>query len=52
MRQDLVLPLECERGGDIREHIWTAGSMKDGNNDQERRDNNKAENTDRVSIEI
>lgn len=51
MRQDLVLPLECERGGDIREHIWTAGSMKDGNNDQERSDNKKVESTEWVSIE-
>lgn len=38
-----------EAGGrvDIREHILTAKSMKDGCNDEKRQDNSKVENMER-----
>lgn len=49
----LFLPPECwkQGEGDIREHILTAKSMKDGGNDEKRQDNSKVENMERVSID-
>lgn len=49
----MFLPPECwkQGEGDIREHILTAKSMKDGGNDEKRQDNSKVENMERVSID-
>lgn len=40
-----------QREGDIREHILTVKSMKDGGNDEKRQDNSKVENMEWVSID-